>query len=89
MRWLDYRRCDRVRDISRFGCITSGNMLGVPIGDVTIVYVVADDVDFTAPDIAGEANVVVVKIDCSSMESIYTSLEEMFTSVVHLTVPAA
>lgn len=60
--------------------------IGVRLGDVSIVYVVPSDVEFTAPAIGGEANVVVVRIDCLSMESMRTSLQNMFTSAIDVTV---
>jgi hypothetical protein len=63
--------------------------MGVSLGDVSIVYVVPSDVEFTAPTIDGEASIVVVKIDCLSIESVRTSLQDMFTSAIHVTVSPA
>jgi hypothetical protein len=63
--------------------------LGVAIHDITIVYVVPSDIEFTEPDISGEADIVVATIDCSSLESVRASLVDMFTSTVHVAVPPA
>lgn len=58
--------------------------LGVAIGDITIVFVVPTDIEFTAPCIDEANHVEEAKIDCSPLESVRAGLGQMFASTVQV-----
>ncbi|KAL3918165.1 MAG: hypothetical protein SGILL_004369 [Bacillariaceae sp.] len=53
----------------------------VSINDVTMVFVVPADTVFTSPDVGGEANVLECHVDCSSLSSVFTSVEQILHRV--------
>jgi hypothetical protein len=54
----------------------------VTINDVTRVFVVPEGVDFTAPDVGGEADVEVHLAECSSIDSGRASVGKILYLVV-------